>query len=1397
MVVRAKTRKRLVIVLVTVVLVVGLVTGYLVAKRNKAEKNLQLSRQEGIEYALNGEHNKAVNRLGTYLTDTRNSDIVDVEVLLLYAKAREHVEDRGDNHIIDAINKLRQAVPHDPGNTQARRDLVRLYTTSGRYNTEAIELARKLLDTDPADSEALWAMAVCSARKREFAEAMSYAERYTRLNALSFRGHRLTLNILHQIDRPREQIVAYVEGLLAKEPGEPRYQVIAAYAYTLLEDKAKTTEHIDRAIETIVPDKDTTGEAFYILQELHRYDDARAYLGRALKQAETEGRPVDRNLKRQYVVSLWEANRYHDMIEQLKDYRYSNKEIDSQLLALRVLALKSMGRDASETEGPITALSKRKGTTAEAWSIIFASGLIDGKLKPARAVEVCQQAVGVNEYNAYLIWMLGNAHYAVGDTDLALNRWLQAASYRRGWPAPAVSISKLLRQRREYVFAAQWAQKACMRAQTSYDAIITYAEASSDLLDRAEPAAIADLRRRIEMARSQAPSEARLIMVYAKVLAHQGDKDQLEVLVGEVLNIKPSPPAELLVRMADISRERELGLDQPLLDRAQAVAPNSPQVALAQAMFAAIQGEVEDGRQILENARTNSNAPDSPAWRIHAIRYEVLQGKRVDAATWAALADDYAEALAVQKLVLDEPGAWQDRALIDRVIDRLKALTGEQSVSWRIYRARWHMHKGDAVSIADAVKLLEHVIKQSPNRFETYLLLARCLQLQDKTSGAIKAYSDALTLRPTHLTTKLALANLHLIQNDPGKAVQLIKEIVSAENVTPTVLRSAARLAMNAERTDLSLQIVQAAKAAEPDNVTNDLLLAGVYRSKDQDAKAEAIYRRLLEKPTPATIELVSDYYASSGRMEEARATLARLEEADAAPDMAAIIRGTFELTYGQTDAALAQFQAAVDAAPAADSHWGLLIGQQVRFGRLDAALASLDRAAEACPTSPLITEAHANRPLLEKLGRYNLFRSLLVSMVSDAKNQAPAIEALKLLEKTTVEQLSQGEVEVAIRSIGARYPSYLPLQMVTVHLVRRQGRVEDAAELARQTARAFPEASEPAALAAEFFATAGRWREVLEVSREWRRRITHDPLPADLMMARASLILDRPEDALRMTRPYIKMALADADTYAQLVLAHCHALIALERQAEAEKMLSPRLAESQPIRSVWMQLALFGFDDADSAGAWLKRIEPIVATKPVEYVSLAQMYRGVDERFGIDVYKDRATQILETLVAGDDPPVEAVKALAMLEDFRRNKPRAIALYRRVLAMDDQDALAMNNLAMLLLEDDRSAEEAYALASRAAELASSSPSLQDTLAQALSKLGRHDEAVLAMRKAVQLEPRSFEMWVRLGHIYLDAGNTQEATDILKRLEEEALTNENLDIKLRQSINGLRTRLISG
>ncbi len=119
---------------------------------------------------------------------------------------------------------------------------------------------------------------------------------------------------------------------------------------------------------------------------------------------------------------------------------------------------------------------------------------------------------------------------------------------------------------------------------------------------------------------------------------------------------------------------------------------------------------------------------------------------------------------------------------------------------------------------------------------------------------------------------------------------------------------------------------------------------------------------------------------------------------------------------------------------------------------------------------------------------------------------------------------------------------------------------------------------------------------------------------------------------------------------------------------------------------------------------------------------------------------------------------------LAGLQEASGDPIGAAVTYRTVLAIQPDNAMALNNLAAL--ETARDPAGAVALARRALRATRDSADIHDTLGWALLKLGRSVEAVAAMRDAVSLNPTSARQRYRLALAQEAAGQTDQARAML-------------------------------
>jgi tetratricopeptide (TPR) repeat protein len=133
---------------------------------------------------------------------------------------------------------------------------------------------------------------------------------------------------------------------------------------------------------------------------------------------------------------------------------------------------------------------------------------------------------------------------------------------------------------------------------------------------------------------------------------------------------------------------------------------------------------------------------------------------------------------------------------------------------------------------------------------------------------------------------------------------------------------------------------------------------------------------------------------------------------------------------------------------------------------------------------------------------------------------------------------------------------------------------------------------------------------------------------------------------------------------------------------------------------------------------------------------------------------------------------------LALMLDQAGQPEAAIERYRRVVAFEPGNALALNNLAYRLATDGKKPSEALPFALRAAKLVPQDTNVLDTLAWIQHLVGDHAAAVKTMAAVLKAAPNHPEIRLHAAAIYAASGAKAVAEDQLQ-----------MALKLRPSLEG--------
>jgi tetratricopeptide (TPR) repeat protein len=122
---------------------------------------------------------------------------------------------------------------------------------------------------------------------------------------------------------------------------------------------------------------------------------------------------------------------------------------------------------------------------------------------------------------------------------------------------------------------------------------------------------------------------------------------------------------------------------------------------------------------------------------------------------------------------------------------------------------------------------------------------------------------------------------------------------------------------------------------------------------------------------------------------------------------------------------------------------------------------------------------------------------------------------------------------------------------------------------------------------------------------------------------------------------------------------------------------------------------------------------------------------------------------------------------------------QAVENYRQALALNDKDVASLNNLAWILGEIRKKPDEALPLASKAEQIAPNSAEVLDTLAWIQYRRGDYADAEKSLARAVERATENGTIRYHLGMTYARLGRKADAVSALRRAAQ-------LDPKLAQS-----------
>lgn len=759
----------------------------------------------------------------------------------------------------------------------------------------------------------------------------------------------------------------------------------------------------------------------------------------------------------------------------------------------------------------------------------------------------------------------------------------------------------------------------------------------------------------------------------------------------------------------------------------------------------------------------------------------------------------------------------------------LSALTSDpKNIAARMLKARLLAGGGRGGNstpsgIESALNLVETIIAEVPARVDALQLKGDLLWVaKSDLPGAVQAYKKALALNEKFLPAHLSLIRLAIQQSNADEARKLIAAFTKAFPGHPEALYFDTQLALADQDIKRAregaqqllrfapenAQVQQLAGAVEfqagtlrlaenhfgkalqlqPELPAARRMLAEVHLRAGQPTKALLVLKPLLEqgKANAATLAAVAEAHLQNGDMALAEQFFGRASKSSPDDPKLKVALALTEVAKGNVDSGLIQLDslAAADKGTYADL---ALITTRIKRNDLNEALKAADRLVAKIPDKPMPYLVRGRVQLFRKdlaAARANYERALSVSptffpaiseLASLDVNERKHADALKRYEEYLGREPNNPQALLAVASLkqstGAK-PDQItalltagvkanqtdaPLRLALVdHLLAQTGQAKQALAAAQEAVAALPE---------DMPLLDALGRSQLANGESQQAIVSFKKVSVAQPSATGPLL--RLADVYMVTKDFVsaRQSLQSALRLApDLFVAHKRLVMV----ALADKNFDEALGVAQRLQRQYPKSAA-GFLLEGEIRKGQQKWDPAIAavrgalerSKSADVaIKLHGMYLSAGRA-------DEASTFATNWLRARPDDVPFLLHMGLQAMGSKDNASAEIRYRQVLAKDNSNVVALNNLASVLISQRKPGS--VPLAERANQLSPGEPLILDTLASAYAADGNLKKAIETQKEAVARGENIPGLRLSLAKLSIRDGDSAQARSELEKL----------------------------
>lgn len=1420
-------------------LVIGL--GFHLLRHSRVRRNATALLEQATRAEEQGRPDRALHLLGRYvLLAPADTDARARLGLLL----DQHAKAPRQKQQVMAV--FEQVLLRDPQRHDVRRRQAALGMELGDFATAFIHL-EILHKAFPEEGELLLLLARCCEGKKRYEEAIKYFDQAITAFPASVEGYASLARLYRRRLGDKETADQWMSRLLERNPrSAPAYVGRASYVQEFEGSLVRAAGDVANALRLEPNNPEVLLLAGQLARDENRIEQARGYLERArrldprspltyqaladleLGTAASPGESPRRKAIAWLRLGLKELPGRVALLVSLVDLLLLEGEVKEgrELMAqlhksgmnapeLSLLEAQALVQEGKWLEAS-HALEKVRPLLGGSTDAIVRADLLLGRcyqqLKDARQLAVFRRAAAQNSDNVQAALGVGMALLNSGRLEEAITEYERLMRLPGAPPAGWQALARIL---------VLWNLKAPV-ARRDWDKV----NAVLDKAAQATPDAVEVVLLRTEVL----AAEAEVLADEAKAKKFAEANRLLEAACA-----KSPKKVELWVARAGLAEREGKGEEAfRILDVAEREVGDHVQLRLARARFARLVPEKKAA--ILASAvKGIDRFPDAERAALYRGLAEVqyVDGNVAEA---LRLGREAARLLAgepgIRLFLFDLSLVLGDRATVDELVSDLRAIPGVGHLADYAEACAlvWQARQGDLSVLEKVKELLTKVARRAESSSRVFLCRADVSELEGNFEEAIDNYQQALALGDRQVAVIERLVKLLYDRRRYAEAEEALAKLQARAPLSPELQKLAAEAALQKPDFDSARTIAQKAVQKDSKNYQDHVWLAKVLYVSQKPAEAEAALRHAIDlaKHAPEPRVALVQFYVARKQTPEALAAIEAARRDLPAAEAPLALAQCYE-SLGDLKRAEEQYVAAATARP---DHPGTLRTVAEFYLRTNRPLVAVPHLRKLLTAKEKASQADvrwARRSLalgLAASGDYRQFQEAL-TLVGDRKEGAilPVEDQRVIAFVLSSHVAHRAEAIPAFEALAKRVPLRAEEHFRLAKLYEAEGKAAKARD-ARQTAVGFDPRNK--VYLADYALDLLRRDRRSEATVVLERLRALEPWGVESVSLQARiLVMDANEAA----------SLADEQRRNEVVQGKMEGLNELLTTYSRHKDAVPAEATArQFVAAVILQELDREFTGirrviGDAAEVWYRRYVAATEEKQPESLLafiafLGQQGRPDEVLFHSEMALRRcapervATVSLAALRAAHAQPKHyqraerwilrelgkkpgsstLVEALAVVTEYQQRYQDAEVLYRKVLAVDPSNLVALNNLAYLLALQGSKPTEALGLVERALTRAGPVAELLDT--RAVVHLARNQvrEAVSDLDKALSqqaLLPMIKFHLARAHHQAGDGGATVKAFQEAKKagLEGEQLhpLERSVYVKLQEVVRGQDAR----